>query len=85
MPNGIQGMINLNSHIVAPQVSGENKVDASNCKIVESKRQLREERKSKCNLNFPPLQSVSFKTFKAHRNETTSTKTVKSTISDKTP
>ena len=54
-------------------------------KIIKSQRQLREERNSKYNLNFPPLQSVSSKTSKAYRNETTSTKTTKSTNLDKTP
>ena len=54
-------------------------------KIIKSQRQLREERNSKYNLNFPPLQSVSSNIFKAHRNETTSTKATKSIDSDKTP
>ena len=54
MPKGIQGMINLNSNMVAPQVNSDNNADASNWKIVKSKRQLREERKSNYNLNFPP-------------------------------
>ena len=53
MPKGIQGMINLNSNMIAPQVNGDNNADTSNCKIVKSKRQLREERKSNYNLNFP--------------------------------
>ena len=55
MPKGIQGMINLNSNMVAPQDNSDNYVDASNWKIVKSKRQLREERKSNYNLNFLPL------------------------------
>ena len=53
MPKGIQGMINLNSNMVAPQDNSDNYVDASNWKIVKSKRQLREERKSNYN-SFPP-------------------------------
>ena len=79
MPKGIQGMINLNSNMVAPQVSGDNNGDASNCKILKSKRQLGEERKLKYNLNSPPLQSVSSLGSKTYKNKKPSIKTTKST------
>ena len=77
-------MINLNSNMVAPQVSGDNNGDASIWKIVKSKRQPREERKSKYNLNYPPLQSVSSLGSKTYKNKTPSIKTTKSTDSDQT-
>ena len=85
MPKGIQGMINLNSNMVAPQVSSDNNGDASNWKIVKSKRQLREEKKSKYHLNFPPLPSVSSQGSKPLKKRTKSVKTEKSTDSDQTP
>ena len=77
MPKGIQGMINLNSNMVAPQVNSDNNVDASNWKIVKSKRQLREERKSNYNLNFPPLKSASSLGSKTYKNKSPSIKTTK--------
>ena len=85
MPKGIQGMINLNSNMVAPQVSSDNNGDASNWKIVKSKRQLREEKKSKYHLNFPPLPSVSSQGSKPLKKRTKSVKTEKSTDTDQTP
>ena len=84
MPKGIQEMINLNSNMVAPKVSGDNNGDASNWEIVKSKRQLREERKSKYNMNFSPLQSVSSQGSKTYKNKTSSIKITKSTDSGQT-
>ena len=78
-------MINLNSNMVAPQVSSDNNGDASNCKIVKSKRQLREEKKSKYHLNFSPLPSVSSQGSKPLKKRTKSVKTEKSTDLDHTP
>ena len=84
MPKGIQGMINLNSNMIAPWVNGDNNADASNWKILKSKRQLREERKSNYNLNFPPLQSASSLGSKTYKDKIPSVKTTKSTNSSQT-
>ena len=67
--------------MVAPQINGVNNADASNWKIVKSKRHLREERKSNYNLNSPPLQSASSLGSKTYKNKSPSIKTTKSTDS----
>ena len=84
MPQGIQGIINLISNMVGTQVSGDNNVDASNWKIMKSKKQLRKERKSNYNLNFPPLQSAFSLGSKTYKIKAPSIKTTKSTGSTQT-
>ena len=87
MPKGLKGMINLNSNIVAPQVSGDDNGDDSTWKIVKIRRTIKEQRKSNYNKNFPPVQFVTTETtFNEETNKDDSgSKTSGSSNANRTP
>ena len=84
MPKEDKGMINLNSNMVAPQVSGDNKGNESTWKIVKSKKQIKQERKSNYDKNFPPLKPTTTPTTRYNKQDDSS-RTTRSSDSNKTP
>ena len=70
--------------MVAPQVSGDNRGNESTWKIVKSKKQIKQERKSNYDKNFPPLKPTTTTTTKYNKQDDSS-KTTRSSDSNKTP
>ena len=87
MPTGNKGMINHISNMVAPQVCGDANGNDSAWKIVKSKKQLREEKKSNYDKNFPPLQVIrpSTPTSKNNTKDDSGSRSSKSNSTNKTP
>ena len=73
--------------MVAPQVCGDANGNDSAWKILKSKKQLREEKKSNYDKNFPPLQMIksSTPTFRNYTKDDSGSRSSKSNSTNKTP